>query len=78
MAVLDPPSVGDAASRLEALIQRARNIKQDSANSIDPPLPTSEFAGASGLPPSEISRKTHFSAVEIAAKRLFQQQVVSN
>ncbi|KAF2672756.1 hypothetical protein BT63DRAFT_450782 [Microthyrium microscopicum] len=74
MAVMDSPSVGDATQRLKALIKQARNIK-NSSNSIDPPLPTGEFSGSSGLPPNEISEKTHFGAVEIAAKRLFQEQI---
>jgi hypothetical protein len=75
MAVLDPPSVEDVQSRFGILLQRAKEIKPSSA--IEPPLPASAFSGALGLPHNEISTKSHATAVEIAARRVFQKQAVN-
>jgi hypothetical protein len=75
MAVLDPPSVEDVQRRFEILLQRAKDIKPSSA--IEPPLPASAFSGTLGLPHNEISTKAHATAVEIAARRVFQKQAVN-
>jgi hypothetical protein len=66
--------VEDVTLRLEALLGRARQLKQ--SDSIHPPLPASEFAGDLGLPPTDVSRRAHHPSVEIAAKRLLQSQLV--
>jgi THO complex subunit 1 len=67
--------VEDVTLRLDTLLKRARQLKQ--SDSIQPPLPASEFAGDLGLPPSDVSKRTHHSSVDIAAKRLLQSQLVS-
>jgi hypothetical protein len=75
MAVDQPSSVDRVVIRLRDLLQRAGKIK--TANTIEPPLPASEFAGDLGIPPPEGTDKTkHFLAVEIGAKALFQEHVV--
>ena len=74
MAVTDPACVEDANERLFELLNRAKSLK--SQKSIDPPLPSSDFVGDLGLPPNDISKKSHFSAVEIVAKRIFQEHIV--
>jgi hypothetical protein len=74
MAVIDPPSVEDVQRRFDLLLARANEIKPSSA--IEPHLPTSAFTGHLGLVPDEKSSKSHSTAVEIVARRVFQVQVV--
>lgn len=74
MAVLEPPSVGDVQQRFDALLERAKQIKP--SGDIEPPLPVSSFSGSLGLPQNETSTKAHATAVEIVARRVFQNQAV--
>ena len=71
---MDPPCVDDVQTRLEDLLERAKKLKP--TGSLEPALPTSSFTGSSGLPASDASGKLHNAAVEIAARRLFQSNVV--
>jgi hypothetical protein len=62
------PGVLEAIERLRILLVRARQLKQ--SRSIEPPLPPSEFQGTSGI-------HSPFLAVELAARQLFEELVVS-
>jgi THO complex subunit 1 len=70
----DPPALQDVAGRLEGMLERARGLKNSST--IDPTLPAAEFQGDRGLPPSAVSQKAHFAAVDVATKRIFQSRIV--
>ncbi|KAF2457952.1 THO complex subunit 1 transcription elongation factor-domain-containing protein [Lineolata rhizophorae] len=63
-------SVEAATVRLEDLLGRARRVKQ--SNSIEPPLPVSEFASDDGLlaATEPDSRHAHNAVVETAARNL--------
>jgi len=76
MAVDQPSTVDSISIRLKDLLQRASKIK--TAQTVEPPLPASEFAGDLGIPPLDgVDKANHFSAVEISAKGLFQEYAVS-
>ena len=70
----DPPALQDVAERLEGLLERARGLKN--SITIDPALPAAEFDGDRGLPPSAVSQRAHFAAVDVATKRIFQSRIV--
>jgi len=70
MTVPDVPGLVEAISRLRELLDRAREVKE--SRSINPPLPASEFIGASGL----VTGRSHFVAVELAARQIFEELVV--
>jgi hypothetical protein len=68
MALSNTQGVLEAIQRLRALLGRARQLKQ--SRSIEPPLTPSEFQGTSGI-------HSPFPAVELAARQLFEELVVS-
>jgi THO complex subunit 1 len=70
----DPPALQDVAERLEGLLERARGLKN--SLTIDPALPAAEFEGERGLPLTDVSQKSHFAAVDVATKRIFQSRLV--
>lgn len=70
----DPPALQDVTEQLKALLERARGLRNSCT--IDPALPAAEFEGDRGLPPSDVSQKAHFAAVDIATKRIFQSRIV--
>jgi hypothetical protein len=67
--------VEDVASRFEALLERARLLKN--SDSVLPSLPQAEFSGKLGLPPGDTLQRIHHTAVEIAAKKLLQSTLAS-
>jgi hypothetical protein len=76
MAIDQPSTVESVSIRLKDLLRRASKIK--TAYAVEPPLPASEFAGDLGIPPLEgVDKANHFQGVEISAKGLFQDLVVS-
>jgi hypothetical protein len=74
MAVPETDGVLSAISQLRELLQRARLLKPET--SIEPPLPTSEFHGALGLPSSPATAHSHNASVELAARQIFQDLLV--
>lgn len=74
MAIPETSGISDAVTRLRDLLDRARQIKP--TTNIIPPLPSSAFQGASGIP-SLPGSTTHPFAVEYAARQILQSRTAS-